>query len=197
MSTAVALPESVARSPLFTKLPAELRLKIYRYTLYVPDDKGFCVVTKKDGIPEPPLLFTCKAVRQEAVDVFYLQNWFLLMMDSWDPATEVLLTRKTKKMKSDDDVNWRQYTSSPGRWKNLLEWLRLYHAGLAHPLAKRAVKKHEEDDVGDQTPEQWSFRDSLFKIVAAMQDKPWDDVKNIMDGLRHGLIALEREWSVD
>jgi hypothetical protein len=76
--------------------PPEIRVQIYDYALYTTNNEGFCVVTKEGGIPEPPLLFTCKAIRKEATEVFYHRNLFLLKMTAWDLATEVLITRKTK-----------------------------------------------------------------------------------------------------
>jgi hypothetical protein len=86
----------IAQFPLFSKLPAELRLKIYQYALYPEDKDGFYDVTRTNGIPEPPLLFTSKAIRNEAIEIFYRKNRFKLIMPSWDPAAEVLIMRKEK-----------------------------------------------------------------------------------------------------
>jgi hypothetical protein len=73
---AVSEHDSIARSPFFTKFPPEIRLQIYKYALFIANDDGYCVVIKEKGIPEPPLLLTCKAIRKEAIETFYHQNWF-------------------------------------------------------------------------------------------------------------------------
>jgi hypothetical protein len=93
---AVTEHDSIAQSPFFTKFPPEIRLQIYKYALFVANDDGYCVVTKEKGIPGPPLLLTCKAIRKEAIDTFYHQKWFLLVLKDWNPAALVLMTRKTK-----------------------------------------------------------------------------------------------------
>jgi hypothetical protein len=36
----------------------------------------------------------------------------------------------------------------------------------------------------------------MFRIVAVMKDKPWEEVKVIIDGLRPGLVALRWEWGI-
>lgn len=89
-STTTAI--SIAASPLF-KLPAELRLRIYEYALY-SDNDGLCEVTRKHGIPEPALLFTCKAVRDESVTLFYKVNSIRLVAESYHPAVHNLIARK-------------------------------------------------------------------------------------------------------
>jgi hypothetical protein len=50
--------------------------------------------------------------------------------------------------------------------------------------------------VDDSTPEDNSQIHSMFRIVAVMKDKPWEEVKVIIDGLRPGLVALRWEWGI-
>lgn len=75
------------------KLPTELRLRIYEYAVYRGED-GLCKITRKDGIPEPALLFTCKAIRAEAIAVFYTVNIFHTIMEFYHPAVLILMPRK-------------------------------------------------------------------------------------------------------
>lgn len=87
-----ALATSIAASPLF-KLPPELRLRIYEYAVYSCEDQ-LCEVTRKDGIPELALLFTCKTVRAKAIPVFYTVNTFRIAIESYHAAVQVLTARK-------------------------------------------------------------------------------------------------------
>jgi hypothetical protein len=128
--------------------PPEIRVQIYDYALYTTNNEGFCVVTKEGGIPEPPLLFTCKAIRKEATEVFYHRNLFLLKMTAWDLATEVLITRKTK-VWGDDRMYWRQQTTDDAQWKNLMSWFRRYREGETHPILSQLSKRNEFDGTGD------------------------------------------------
>jgi hypothetical protein len=179
--------------PPFTKLPPEIRLQIYQHALYTPDDEGFCVVKKEDGIPEPPLLFTCKAVRKEATEIFYHRNHFLLKMTLWDSATDVLLMRKTK-VWSDDFVDFRLDINGNARWSNLVTWLRRYRDGEAHAIPKQALKRHEDDYVTESCPIKYRFIDSMFKLVAGMRERPWEETAHVLEGLRPGLVCLGFRW---
>jgi hypothetical protein len=199
--TAIAVSEhdSVARSPFFTKFQPEIRLQIYKYALFIANDDGYCVVTKEKGIPEPPLLLTCKAIRKEAIETFYHQNWFLLVLKDWDPAADVLMTRKTRLL-GFNELDFLQHCDEGRRWANLLKWLRFYHAGEAHALGPQPSKKMFPSEGGDRPmigPAKWGFIDSMFKIVAAMKEKPWEEARKIIEGLRIGLYVLEPGWGVD
>jgi hypothetical protein len=198
-SITVSKTEPIAHFPLFSELPTELRLKIYQYALYPEDRDGFYDLTKGGGIPEPPLLFTSKTIRKEAIVIFYRKNRFKLMMPSWDPAAEVLIMRKEKMLANGEITERRQYTPQGGgpQWKNLLEWLRRYHAGEAHALAAPAVKVYEDEDVGESIPEQHGCLSSMFKLVAALSGSLWGEVEPIIQGLRHGLNAMDSDWRID
>jgi hypothetical protein len=184
--------ESIARSPLFTKLPPELRLKICEYALYTPDDEGFCVVTKKDGIPEPPLLFTCNTICGEAISSFYSVNNFHNIVELLHPATIVLTLRKKisllaqgvrVKGRTDNILSYNSLrTLRRLPWPNLRLWLEYVHAGeCACPDLHRfeeILHKAKLDTIV-----------SMFKIASGLQAKPWSEVEQIMDGLYGGLMA--------
>lgn len=97
MQDSSSTSSSIDHSPLF-KLPRELRDNIYEYAVYSEDDDGICTVTRRRGIPEPPLLFTCNIIREEAVEVFYSVNIFRvnLLRDDLHPAAKLLLVRKQR-----------------------------------------------------------------------------------------------------
>jgi hypothetical protein len=160
---------------------------------------GFYDVTKEIGISEPALLFTCKAIRKEAVEIFFRKNRFRLLMLSWDPATEVLIMRKEKILGTGEIAERRRALGhGDGRqWENLLEWLRRYHTEEAHPLAVPAVKAYEDEDMGADQPDEYGVVDSMFKLVNALSGSSWEDITPMMIGLRHGLNAIDHSWRKD
>jgi hypothetical protein len=192
--TVAAIPTataSITNSPLF-KLAAELRLRIYEYAVY-SDDNGCCKVTREHGIPEPPLLFTCKFIREEATNSFYSVNYFRMMADSLHPAAVILMARKNRSLEllgmgirgrrttviKDEDI------SSIGvlAWDRLRLWLEYVHAGECSCLKLRGTS-------GDMLAVV-----SMFKIAAELKNKPWGEVQAILDGLYAGLMAVSvLEW---
>lgn len=184
---------TIAASPLF-KLPAELRLQIYGYAQYSNDD-GICEITQKGGIPEPALLFTCKAARHEGIAVFYTVNSIRLVAESYHPAVHNLFLRKVASIsKSIAHVKWLDVeigTSGRRNFQNLTLWLQYVHSG-------KSLKPCPEDPQAPAEVEaEPNFVDSLFRIAAGMKDRPWADVERVVNGLRGGLIALNREWELD
>jgi hypothetical protein len=192
--TVAAIPTataSIANSPLF-KLAAELRLRIYEYAVY-SDDNGHCKVTREHGIPEPPLLFTCKFICKEAVNSFYSVNEFHMMADLLHPAALVLMGRKNKSLEllgtgirgrrftviNDEDISSIDVLA----WDRLRLWLEYVHAGECSCLKLRGTS-------GDRLAIA-----SMFKIAAGLKNKPWGEVQAIVDGLYAGLMAVnDLEW---
>jgi hypothetical protein len=89
---------SIVNSPLF-KLSAELRLRIYEYAVY-SDNDGIYTVTRTYGIPESPLLFTCKIIREEAISSFYGVNNFQILVEKVHPAACIIIIRKRKSLEA-------------------------------------------------------------------------------------------------
>lgn len=66
----------------FLKLAPELRNNIYHFALVRPADHNFIV---GGTIEEPGLLRTCRQIRSEAADIFYLGgNRFTIVLDNRD-----------------------------------------------------------------------------------------------------------------
>jgi hypothetical protein len=76
-------------------LTPELRNRIYQFVVSVDDRIS---ITKSEGFPEPPLLFTCKTVRWEAIGIHYLVNDLSLSIISFDPTILLLVAQKEKAM---------------------------------------------------------------------------------------------------
>lgn len=184
---------SIAASPLF-KLPAELRLRIYEYVLY-SDNDGICEVTRKHGIPEPGLLFTCKTVRDEGVAIFYTVNSIRLVADSFHPAVHNLIARKVTAIRTAGmhlgGLEIEIFTVGRRNFQNLTLWVQYIHSGKTlDPCAT-------DHQVPAEVEPESKFVDSLFRIAEGMRERPWTDVERIVVGLRGGLVALNEEWKAD
>jgi hypothetical protein len=200
-----AMATSVAASPLF-KLPAELRLRIYEYALrsdkpaYVGfyRKNGHCTVTRANGIPEPALLFTCKAVREEAIKTFYTVNVFGATVENCHPAAHIIMARKKAILQAMgmDVTKIAVQTSQFGlkNFQNLMLWLQYIHQGGMIPSVTYATSIVSRKAKLRSTAR---FMSSLTNIATAMRGSPWAEVENIIKGLRLGLIAFDDEWQED
>jgi hypothetical protein len=193
---AIPKPPSVAKSNLY-KLPFKIRGRIIDDVVRI-DDNRTCEVTWQSGIPEPPLLFTCKIIRKEATAAFYGVNKFRAVVDSLHPGALVLIERKSKSLRASsvlirEDRN-PQYVDlsywylSSKEWHNLRLWLQYIHAGeLDRPnrgrkSAGKLVFRHCESRVHPECVK------SLFEIALAVDHRPWAEVGEIIDSLHQGLV---------
>lgn len=177
---------SVAHSPLF-KLPPELRDIIYDYAFSRP---ALMAVTKEAVIPEPPLLFTCKTVRAEAIKPFYERPRFLLVVHSHDSAVMMLWLEKGRALMR----AYKAYIapqecwySGPRSWSNLKRSLQLHSQNPEMSL-----------DAGVAGSPGWTdeaaFIQGLFQMTRAMKDQAWEKVEGILDMLRLGLVKFDWDW---
>lgn len=186
---------SVAHSPLF-KLPRELRDYIYEYSfcsLYTPTGTGedHIEVTKERGIPEPALLLTCKAVREEALVLFYGRSRFNLLSYSYDPAVMLLWNakmahlRRVYKLPTPAQGLCRV---GPRRWDNLKRTLQLIHGHhhLFVAVVPRDAPNFSEED---------EFIRGMTNVAKAMDYEDWDVVEATLQMLRQGLVALHARWA--
>lgn len=182
---------SVAWSPLF-KLPPELRNYIYEFAVNLSDKYGYRKVTKEAGIPEPPLLSTCKAIRKEAIGIFYANNKFRVDVHDFDPAVYHLFVRKDKTLSS---YNCRigilhMDPDRHRRWGNLLRWLRQHHAGNI-PRPRFGLTFMRRFSVLEMV-----FIETLFMITSGSRGRPWDEVRVVLMGLHYGLRGINVGWDL-
>lgn len=176
------------------KLPAELRLRIYKYALY-SDDDGVCEVTRNEGIPEPALLFTCKTVGEEGVAIFYTVNSIRLVAESFHPAVHNLIAHKVAAIRTAGmhlgELEIEIFTIGKRNFHNLPLWVQHIHSGKT---LKPCATDHQVP--AEMEPES-KFVDSLFRIAEGVREGPWADVERVVNGLRGGLVALNEEWKAD
>lgn len=85
-NTSGQAPTSQPDSPLFRRFPAELRNRIYHFVLVSEDDVEITTVHRPNEAGEyrkhltvvPPLLQTCKQIRHETAEFFFVDNTFAL-----------------------------------------------------------------------------------------------------------------------
>jgi hypothetical protein len=64
-------------------------------------------------------------------------------------------------------------------------------ARVASTLSREDVDPLAEKRNGKPIEGTW-----MTVLLAVMKDKPWEEVKVIIDGLRPGLVALRWEWGI-
>jgi len=192
----------IASSPLM-KLPPELREIIYEYALRLDD--GIIQISWTAGIPEPPLLLTCKTVRREAIAIFYTLNSIRLVVESLSPTVPLFAHKKQLAM-----LAQYQYSFSASqvmllglpRWPNLLAWLRLVHENsystvvFFRPSSPLDTNHQHSHGVTEQDQEMTVLA-GLFRMVHLMPLEPWHEIERTLAMLRYGLVRYDSEWDVE
>lgn len=158
-------------------LPAELRIRIYQYTL-VHD--GIIVVHPSVDPLEPGLLKTCRQIRCEAASIHYRLNQFEFPANDLDVTVYkkfcsmsyhhfhvTALFRCTRK-------------AAPGAiWPNTLAWLKALHYDEVFfgPPCDMHVKNAN-----------WMLAGRLRAVARCLRrrDMEWDDIEVVLDEARLG-----------
>jgi hypothetical protein len=174
-------------SPLL-ELPGELRNRIYRLCLVSEDAEPIAVIST--SFPEPPLLSTCKEIREEASAIFYGESQFRAWLWSYDSSplmvmfAKVPIFKKLGRMHLPSHLRMR----GPPSWHHLEIMLRRRHAVGA------GVLPPPSDSV--ERPERELIR-AMGALVAEMHDLPSARVQSVIQSLRRTLVALDEKWADD
>lgn len=78
-------------------------------------------------------------------------------------------------------------------WKNLMVWLKAYHAGIVHGRCPQPVHLLEQSE---QNPVDlhWYLVGIMFDVAKAMRGSKWVVVEAIMVSSRPALIAADKGW---
>ncbi|KAK4610749.1 hypothetical protein CLAFUW4_13990 [Fulvia fulva] len=161
----------------FLKIAGELRNRIYREVLLQPapidyGDKGYI---------RPALLNTCKAIRSEALKIYYYENSF--HTDVWAYNASGMYRFRTSL--EPIGVNYEKIEEMTttcfdlASWSNLMEWLRQYHADLND---WRITYKEEEDEDYDRARLQEALS-QMFDVVEGLGGMEWEQVEQEMGSL--------------
>jgi hypothetical protein len=176
-------------------LPAELRNRIYRFAVSAD---GRIPITTSAGFTEPPLLLTSKAIRQEAIGIYYLENDFDLVVVSWDPSIYSLQVQKAESMWNNykidllNQIKVRILRRGHTSWKNFKRWMRMHYdervdeAGpMLEPTKTASLPPMQKIMVG------------MFVVANRMKASPWDEVEQVLELLRPGMVSLDAAWGLD
>ena len=195
--------------------PGELRNRIYRMVRYlymfVPPstDSRYQVLVQdivevwRDGYERPPLINTCKAVRNETLKLYYEENTFCFYLENFEATTlfnfgqilEAILTY-LQKVNGTEDIAVTRRTMFPlGRnknWPNLLKLLRHVHAGEVR-LGVKPLMDREEDELQSQ-----DVRDvmilGMLVMVKTLQKEAWEVVEKVMMDQKALLRTMGTNW---
>lgn len=161
-------------------LPAELRNCVYRYVLVAGSR---LIVDTPEAVRQPALLRTCSQIRKEALNLYYADNSFEIVMHDCDSDIlhafcKASLTRESIKATITDT----------GRinWANLLVWLQRIHAGSAASVlgARPSRARNGTNEVFAAT----------LEIAYQLHDLPWKRVLPLVEMQRADLARLEPQW---
>lgn len=163
---------SAARSSSrLLRLPPELRNQIWRLVLLCP--QLLLVTTQAGPLIEPGLLRTSKALRDEAIRIFYLENTFLMPVDD---SKGSILTRWLRSSSYRAKPTTMIELATSTNWANLKQWLKDTFEGktvgpIQHPLPYSASN--------------WGchFPALLFKVLAREKEKgrSWKEVEALLE----------------
>jgi len=157
-------------SSALLQLPAELRNAIWEHAVFEPE---LTITVVEDGIlPEPPLLSTSKAIRAEALSIYYGSHGFHLSSWAFSTANIRLWQRKEAQLPPDLRVKvvvfgFLAHSSACPDWPEFKEWLCHIHS------CKRLVGSRPEPLSGE-------LREvicALFELLRAARSMAWSVVE--------------------
>ncbi|KAK5117160.1 hypothetical protein LTR85_008928 [Meristemomyces frigidus] len=157
-------------------LPGELQNEIYRLLLV----EAHSISVNANNKDQPPLLRTCKEIRKDALPISYEENTMAvevadLRIDM--PSHHWISTCCSHK--PDASGPRLKVTSDVPRWKNLLLWLKRFHArevpGVPHPR----LQANESRDTAE--PNRVEVIASAFGIVGCLMHLPWEEVEKLWE----------------
>jgi hypothetical protein len=99
-------------------LPPELRNTIYRFSLVGTED---IIINDCNKPQSPSLLPTCRQIRQEAMEIYYQESEFHIMMVNYVSTT---LQKWCKSSKQRASCNLYFHIFQSHNWSNLMEWVK-------------------------------------------------------------------------
>ena len=171
------------------KLPGELRNRIYRDVLVVPG--GEFINVTSTGYDRPGLLSTSKEIHAEALSIFYHENKFRTHIRAYDSTPLLRLKKAVQSLRLKRDFHSTSTTyGNPPSWKNLLLWLRRYHA---REVDGRVSTPAQLDGQQDQPMTAYVVV-SIFLVVDSMRSMPWKHVEKVVKEMRPTLVKADSKW---
>ena len=161
------------------ELPAELRNRIYRFTLCNAAPIQF----PRNGLEQPALVRTCKQIRSEAVAMYYIDNVFAMPAVRFDHSTAFAFEKQARPhvrtssleygiLVGDDDTEYS--------WSELLKWLQAYHEG----------KTKLWGSADEPTSGAYYVAAKAFEMVRKMKGDDWSKVEDLLQTFKEGTMAI-------
>lgn len=174
------------------ELPGELCNEIYREAVLEANR----IRVSERGLLRSGLLIVNKQIHKKCVKIYYLENRFFIESSHYDSTMMLTWTGKLNTLELDTDemkkVNYttKKETMRPD-WENLIEWLRLYHAGkvLKLPIHTPRQLATLGIDHADRI-----VLSGLASVVRKSKQHSWSEVEEIPFSKRQALVLLEEEW---
>jgi hypothetical protein len=167
-------------------LPAELRNRIYEYTLS-SEITPHIMARDLNRMP-PPWLLSCKQIYNEAVKIwFYVnQKHTVIEIDDLDARPFIHWSKRRQQLKvpfNDPPVHCR----ASWNWKNLLVW--------AHAVWEaKSYWELSPSNGGVWSSETNHVVWSALELAADYHDLPWQDCEHALGSLRNAISVYEPRW---
>ena len=168
----------------FLSLPAELRNEIYRLVLV--EDKRLNI--KKDLPTQPGLLRACRQTRQEGLDIYLQDNYFVFYINHFDASTYLQWCRASRKHIG---CHHGFVVANSANWDNLLDWLEAYY----HGECKGTTVQNEASRMGEVAA-------CMFNLMRVLRDYrevkvgdlTWETFERMFGEVKRALEATNDVW---
>jgi len=161
-------------------LPPKMRNRIYRLVL---------LRQEKVQITEPPLLYSCKAIRRQALSIFYMESQFKVCARDYDLTTALRWAGRRRHLREQSQINIKRtfYAKVGGspNWSNLLRGAQAIHNGTLH--AQAPIGQKYRVDAG--------IIHAVMAVAAALRDLPWHRVEALLEHHHQALIEYDGRWT--
>lgn len=187
-------------------LPAEMRNEIYMMVLTNPST----IRMTPTGYERPALLNTCKAIRAEAIAVYYYNNKFRISVSQYSPAPFIKLYKVFESINRTLGTNTlvakklqltTEFADDTPHWANLMGYLKYVFEGGRRMFGyspEHVWKKSGQFGVGlNGTGEKMMVASMVVLCKHMRGNSPWKVVERVLKDQRTLLVALDRRWAVD
>lgn len=165
--------------PRLLDLPAELRIMIYNFAL-IQDDW----IPLTPDLKPPGLLATCHQIREESMQIWYIQNDFWPHVINCDISLVLAFENHVTRVNKRRMKIYYTWELSGMNWDNLMVWCQhIYTRRLPRIPAKREPGMF------------WAVVNAASEIAhKASRRGTWEDCRLQLEGFRLVAGKLNEEW---
>lgn len=144
------------------------------------------------GYERSALLATSKAIRAETLQIFYLENTFLFVMQDFSPNNYLRFKERFPQFppaSSNETMHVPVVIRGTPNWDNFLEWLRQVHAQEVSGWCSPAQIAKFEDVDGDSL-----VIAGMFVTAETLTKVPWETVKELLQKHKPILEVADDRW---